>query len=407
MRRATMRAASRSGWSWTPQQEFAMRSSVTRGYAVAVSIALVLPVSVTAQGYNLTILQGLGGGAAANSINDRGWVAGVANDAGGTVSHAALWLSEPTLLDLGTLGAPSLNSAIAWPVKSNNGVIVGISDTNEINPLGEAFSCWAFFAPGAPTGRICKGFRWEKGRMSPLPPFAGGYNSYAAAANGRGQIVGWAENGVFDPTCDPDFQLLQFHAVIWWPNGQMQDLPPLPGDSVSAATAINDKGQVVGISGECGVAIGGVSARHAVLWENGVPINIGDLGGHAWNTPTAINNAGVIVGFSLPLDQDGTRNYRAFVWTRDRGIRKLDELAGTVRSSAWGLNDDNQIVGSVRLTGASPFAAMWQTPEAPIQNLNDLVSSGSPLLTIAGDINNDGKIAGSTASGLGFLATPK
>jgi uncharacterized membrane protein len=163
----------------------------------------------------------------------------------------------------------------------------------------------------------------------------------------------------------------------------------------------------VGISGECGIAIGGVSARHAVLWENGVPTNIGDLGGHMWNTPTAINNNGVIIGFSLPLDQDGTRNYRAFVWTRESGIRKLDELPGTIRSVAWGLNDSNQIVGFARIDGASPFAAMWQTPVAPIQNLNDLVPAGSPILTIAGDINNDGRIAGSTASGVGFVATPK
>jgi probable HAF family extracellular repeat protein len=378
-----------------------------RRHAVAVLIALATRVSLAAQGYNLTILQGFGGGAGANSVNERGWVAGTANNAGNTISHAALWIGGPTPLDLGSLGGPDVNSAIGWPVKGNNGVVVGISDTNEDNPLGEAFSCWAFFAPGVPTGKICRGFRWEKGSMSALPPFAGGYNSYAAAANSRGQIVGWAENGTFDPTCDPAFQLLQFHAVIWWPDGRMQDLPPLPGDSVSAATAINDKGQVVGISGDCGIAIGGVSAKHAVLWDNGVPANIGDLGGHSWNTPTAINNNGVIIGFSLPLDQDGTRNYRAFVWTKELGIRKLDERPGTIRSIAWGLNDDGQIVGVARVTGASPFAARWQTPFATIENLNDLVPAGSPQLTVAADINNAGAITGSTATGLAFLATPR
>ncbi len=78
-----------------------------------------------------------------------------------------------------------------------------------------------------------------------------------------GQVVGWAENGVHDPTCNTAFQILQFRAVIWQPNGTMQELPPLPGDSTSAATAINDLGQVVGISGDCGVAVGSVSARHA------------------------------------------------------------------------------------------------------------------------------------------------
>jgi probable HAF family extracellular repeat protein len=376
------------------------------GNVVAVLVALALPMSLAAQSYDLTILQGLGGGAAANSLNDRGWTAGVANNAGDTIGHAALWVGGSTPFDLGTLGGPDLNSAVAWPVKSNNGVIVGISDTDEDNPLGEAFSCWPFFAPGVPTGKICKGFRWEKGQMSPLPPFPGGYNSYATAANNRGQIVGWAENGVFDPTCDPAFQLLQFRAVIWSRNGQMQALLPLPGDSVSAATAINDNGQVVGISGDCGVAVGGVSAKHAVLWENGVPTNLGDLGGHSWNTPTAINNHGIVIGFSLPLDQDGTLNYRAFVWTKESGVRKLDEMPGTIRSIAYGLNEDGQIVGVSR-TGVGRRAVIWQTPVATIQDLNELVPPGSPILTIAADVNNDGKIAGYTATGLGFLATRK
>jgi probable HAF family extracellular repeat protein len=378
-----------------------------RRHVVAVLIALAIQVSVAAQGYNLRILQGFGGAAGANSINDRGWVAGTANNADGTISHATIWTGGSTPIDLGTLGDPALNSAIGWPVKRNNGVIVGISDTNDDNPLGEAFSCWAFFAPGAPTGKICRGFRWENGSMSALPPLAGGYNSYAAGTNNRGQIVGWAENGTFDPTCDPNFQLLQFHAVIWWPDGRLQDLPPLPGDSVSAATAINDKGHVVGISGDCGIAIGGVSARHAVLWKDGVPTNIGDLGGHSWNTPTAINNNGVIIGFSLPLDQEGTRNYRAVVWTKESGIRRLDERPGTIRSAAWGLNDDGGIVGVARIAGVGSFAAMWPTAVAPIENVNDFMPAGSPLLTIAADINNDGQIAGSTANGRGFLATPK
>src|SRR5215831_3757518 len=133
--------------------------------------------------------------------------------------------------------------------------------------------------------------------MTPLPTFPGGYSSYATAANNRGQVVGWAENAVHDPSCDPNFQVLQFRAAIWEPDGTMRELPPLPGDSTSAATAINDKGQVVGISGACGIAVGGVSAAHAVIWNNGVPTDIGNLGGHSWNTPTAINNHGTVVGF--------------------------------------------------------------------------------------------------------------
>ncbi len=377
--------------------------------AAVIPAALALSMNVAAETYEVTTLQGLGGGAGANSINDRGWIAGQANKPGDAVSRAALWIGGPVPLDLGSLGGPETNSAVAWPVKNNGGVIVGISDTlqdNPLAPLQNSFSCWPFFAPGAPTGKVCKGFRWEKGVMTALPAFPGGYNSYATAANNRGQIVGWAENGVHDPTCDPDFQTLQFRAAIWGHKGQIQELPPLPGDTTSAATAINDSGQVVGISGDCGIAVGGVSARHSVLWENGVPRRIDDLGGHTWNTPTAINNDGVVVGFSLPLDQEGTVNYRAFAWTSDGGLVKLDEMPGTIRSQALGINDNDQIVGLARIAGVGLRAVIWQTPTARVQTLNDL-APGAPVLIIAGDINDDGRIAGYTAEGTGFLAVPR
>ena len=387
-----------------------MTSRTTRWiYAAVVLATLALPMDLPAETYDVTTLQGLGGGAGANSINDRGWVTGQANTQGNAVSRAALWVDGPVPIDLGSLGGPETNSAVAWPVKSNNGVIVGISDTtqdNPLSPLQNSFSCWPFFAPGVPTGKVCNGFRWEKGVMTALPAFPGGYNSYATAVNNRGQIVGWAENGVFDPTCDPNFQTLQFRAVIWGPKGEMQELPPLPGDTTSAATAINDQGQVVGISGDCGIAVGGVSARQMVLWENGVPQRMDDLGGHTWNTPTAINNDGVVVGFSLPLDQEGTINYRAFVWTKEDGINMLDEMPGTIRSQAWGINDNNEVVGLVRLAGVGRRAVIWQTPTALVQQLNDL-APGAPVLMLAGNINNDGRIAGYTADGVGFLAIPR
>src|SRR5215813_4071074 len=385
-----------------------MKKGSTKHVAAALLLALFFPIALRAQSYQVKTLNGLGGGAGGNSLNNRGQVLGQANNETNTISHAALWTAaSATPFDLGSLGGSDTNSATAFPVKNNRGLIVGISDTNENNPLGEAFSCWPFFAPGGPTRKICNGCRWERGLMTPLPPFAGGYNSYATGANNRGQVVGWAENGIHDSTCNTAFQILQFRAALWEPNGEMRELPPLPGDSTSAATAINDKGQVVGISGACGVAVGDVSAAHAVIWENGVPTRIGDLGGHTWNTPTAINNAGVVVGFSLPADKEGTRFYRAFVWSKGTGTRMLDQIAGDVRSAAFGINDDGQIVGLSRTPGALRRAVLWENPNAKIQNLNDFVDPGSPYLLIAGDINNSGRIAGFTGDGFAFLTTPR
>ncbi len=380
---------------------------VTFATAMTLLLALAVPIRLAAQtNYSVVELGELGGTAgSANGINDRGWVTGTDNLAGDLTSVATVWVKGSTI-SLGTLGGP--NSAVAWPVKSNNGVIVGISELPDADPLGEDFSCWPFFAATVPTGRICQGFLWQNGQMTALPPFPGGYSSYATGVNNRGQVVGWAENGVHDPTCDPAFQVLQFRAVIWQPNGTMQELPPLPGDSTSAATAINDHGQVVGISGDCGVAVGSVSAKHAVLWQNGVPIDLGNIGGDAWNTPTAINNQGTIVGFAN-VAPGTARTFEAFIWSQAGGMKSLGKIAGDLRSEALGINEKGQIVG---LSRGGPFlfrAVLWENNK--LTDMNSLIVPGSPFLLLAGDIDQRGRIVGEaldldTGESPGFIATP-
>jgi len=374
---------------------------------IALLVAVAVPLRLTAQSsYSVVELSELGGtSGAANGINDRGWITGIDNLPGDLTTVATLWTNGQAI-PLGTLsGGP--NSAVAWPVKNNNGVIVGISELPDIDPVGEDFSCWPFLGTGSPTGRICQGFRWQNGQMSALQPFPGGFSSYATGVNNRGQVVGWAENGVHDPTCDPTFQILQFRAAIWQPDGTIQELPPLPGDSTSAAVAINDLGQVVGISGDCGVAVGSVSARHAVLWQNGVPTDLGNIGGDAWNTPTAINNAGTIIGFANTAP--GTaRSYEAFIWTPAGGMKSLGKLPGDVRSAAFGINESGQIVGDSS-NGKVPQAVVWQNNK--LFNMNSLTETGSPFLLVAGDIDQQGHIVGevydfNTGDTPSFIATP-
>src|SRR6202035_495249 len=94
-------------------------------------------------------------------------------------------------------------------------------------------------------------------------------------------------------------QVLQFEAVLWGPGtSERRVLPPFPGDSTSAATAINDAGEVVGISGDCGDAVGAFSGVTALLWQRGRPMTRPTLGGRGWNTPMAVTNAGRLLGFS-------------------------------------------------------------------------------------------------------------
>jgi len=388
--------------------------------AMALFAALMIPAQIVqAQGhkqppkyyvFNLGTAP-FGGVPEPVGINNLGWISGGDNLASNTSVHAVLWVGVP--MDLGTLGGP--NSNVSWPNHSTKGEIVGIAETATQNPLGEAWSCSAFFF-GA-DGYECNGFAWQDGVMTPLPPFPGGLDSYAAGVNNKGQVVGWAENGVHDPTCNntsPYNQVLQFEAAIWGPRlNQMTQLPPLAPDPDSAATAINDKGRVVGISGLCSNAVGGASAEHALLWENGKPTDLGNIGGFAWNTPIAINNQSTVVGFAnLSGDENAPENPAAFIWTP--ALNKMQEIPpyGTdTNNAAFDVNEKNQVVGnSFNANTLTARATFWQ--DNTLYDLNTLIIQPTSLyLTLAQGINDAGEIAGTaidttTNETVGFLAVP-
>ena len=88
--------------------------------AMILFIAIALPLHLAAQShYGVVELDELGGTAgSAKGINDRGWITGADNLPGDLTSMATLWVNGSTI-PLGTLGGP--NSAVAWPVKNNNG----------------------------------------------------------------------------------------------------------------------------------------------------------------------------------------------------------------------------------------------------------------------------------------------
>jgi probable HAF family extracellular repeat protein len=215
-----------------------------------------------------------------------------------------------------------------------------------------------------------------------------------------GQIVGWAETQVHDSTCVLP-QVLQFLPVVYGPGlNQITALSTYVvhgvADPDGAATAINDNGQIVGISGTCDNAVGAFSAMHALLWENGSVVNLGNLGGQVWNTPMAINHRGdVIVGFSdLPGDVVGgvlSPNFHAFIWTKASGkMTDIGVLPGDSLSEALDVNDQGQVVG---VSLPSFHAFLYE--DGKMFDLNSLSPKGSPLLLIAANgINENGEITG-------------
>jgi probable HAF family extracellular repeat protein len=379
--------------------KFKLRTSLT--VIIVLFAALVFPSRLSAQDkhdrYGVFNLGNLSGTASeGNTINNIGWAIGAADQSGNVTEHATVWIYG-LRFDLGTLGGP--NSDVQWPNKNNHGQIAGFSETAELDPYNESWSCTAFTPTNTPTGHVCTGFVWQFGVMNPLPTL-GGNNGFASGENNLGQIVGWAETTVHDSSCVIP-QVLQFLPVLYGPG--MDQITALPTyvqngapDPDGAATAINDKGQIVGISGTCDTSVGAFTAAHALLWENGNVINLGNLGGQGWNTPMAINHRGdTIVGFSdLPGDVVGgvlSPNFHAFVWTKQSGkMIDIGVLKGDSLSEALDVNDQGQVVG---VSLPSFHAFIYENGR--MFDLNSFIPKSSPLLLIAANgINEKGEITG-------------
>ena len=268
-------------------------------------------VSLAAQGqrkkhvqYTVTDLGTLGGSfSEPHGINKRDWIVGASTTEGDLELHAFLW-RHGMMTDLGTLGGPnSIAGTLAEDAK--NGQIPGLAETSTLDPLGEDFC-------GFGTHLICLAFLWQDGVMNPLPA-AGGNNSIGAEVNRRGQVVGTTENNTPDPNCAPP-QVLQIVGAIWRNRQIEQQLPPFPGDSASAAQAINDHGHATGSTGLC-------FPSRAVLWRDGQVIDLGNLGSTFFNAPF-----------------DHQANATVFEWLR-RYPRTAKTAAFKVFQTGAGVND--------------------------------------------------------------------
>lgn len=250
--------------------------------------------------------------------------------------------------------------------------------------------------------------------MTAFPMLAGGQNSQAYWVNNKGETVGFSETGTYDATCAVPFQVRRFEAVKWTHDGQLQELPPLPGDTVSFAFGINDSGQVVGVSGLCSNTfippLGAPSGPHAVLWEkDGRAVDLGTLPGGVAYAATSINNRGDVLG--NVLFGDGT--VHPFLWTKkdamqDLGVPTDDFVA--IAPCCGTLNNRGDIVG-FSCPGPMGTCRAVVYRNHTWTDLNDL-APGSPMYLLSvSSINDAGEIAATglvTSSGEihAFLASP-
>ncbi|MCH8879493.1 MAG: hypothetical protein IID34_06370 [Planctomycetes bacterium] len=235
------------------------------------------------QYFNLAELSGLAEVAfsGASDINNTGQIAGDFRAKQSTIDQAVRWsfvdgqwsVTTLDLLDLPDTEASAINDA---------GLIVGQGKVDEEDPVWPEASVW-------------HAALWDaQGNATDLGTL-GGARSRAADINNHNQVVGRAETGETFMYCTEE--VLPVSRGFMWQNGELFDLGSL-GGSVGAASAINDNGQIVGLS-LIGDACG--SALHPFLWQEGVMIDLNDVipedsGWLELENAVAINNAGQIVG---------------------------------------------------------------------------------------------------------------
>jgi probable HAF family extracellular repeat protein len=192
--------------------------------------------------------------------------------------HAVVW-DHGRITDLGLLPGAAYDSSSAE----------GINDRGQI--VGNSY---------ASNGRI-QAVLWDHGRITDLGTLPNDQLSDASGINSRGQIVGWSTQ--------PNFAVPRYAVV--WDKGRAASLADLPNSRPrSFAAAINGKGQVVGNT----YISDGI--EHAVIWDNDRITDLGTLrAGTAEDSllssaATGINERGQIVGWS----DNGSGSRHAVLW---------------------------------------------------------------------------------------------
>lgn len=299
-----------------------------RVFAAVVVVPLALSVTAAAssasaaaapRSWRITDL-GQGDNSVAMAINDRGHVVGIRAD-----GEAFLWRAGRTV-DLGAFVPTDVN--------------------NRDEVTGYRFD-----------GTGPRAVFWRGGKRIDLRTPLGG-QSYAGAVNDRSEVVGWisAADGPLRASA--------------WHGGALTVL------GTGVATDVNDRGQVVGSTGD--------TEQFAVRWWHGTQVRLTDEPSQA----VAVNRSGTVTGRLW-----GPSGIAGFVWQRGRFVA-LPPPPGEADFrflQPTGINGRTQVVGT-----SSDGAFVWERGRMTIL-------PGLTRASEANDINERGVIAGAdptTADGL-------
>jgi probable HAF family extracellular repeat protein len=234
------------------------------------------------------------------------------------------------IIDLGTFGGTNsgVNIEPLQNVINSNGTVAGGADTSIPTPEP---GCYNPF--GNPDCFISHAFVSRSNSLKDLGTLPGGNFSFATAINQRGQIAGLSENDQIDPVSGNP----EFHAVLW-KNDQILDLGTLGGVS-SFASTLNNRGQVTGVALNdvpdpySILGLGSVTTltqTRGFLWQSGKMDDLGTLGGpDSW--AVFVNDRGQVAGTSYTsyiVDPNtGTPPVGVFLWENGK-MTDLGNLGG-------------------------------------------------------------------------------
>lgn len=181
-------------------------------------------------------------------------------------------------------------------------------------------------------------FLWEKGRMRDLGTLPSDGSSAALAINEKGQAVGVSDNND-RPQYGVPFND-SFARPVAWNDGVIRKLP---ADDSGAATGINDAGYIIETISDTGTST-------AFLLKGETRADLGSFGG-GYSQATAINGRGEVVGTSFTVrGKSGNIFNHGFLWVNGR-MRNLG-LPDVTGVNA--LNGHEQIVGMACVNPSLP-----------------------------------------------------
>ncbi len=207
----------------------------------------------------------------------------------------------------------------------------------------------------------------DLGVLSTQNPRSGG-----EGLNNHGVVVG--ESGVVAIGSNS-------HAFAWTAATGMTDLAASMGRGQSGAFDVNDAGQIIGS--------GPVSNNvvHAVIWSGGGFQDLGAPTGSTGSTGVSINSLGNVAGYSTINGHN-----LGFFWSSQGGLVSLPNLNGSRESIIGGINNSNEISGTVTLPSGLALAYTWTSSQG-MQSLG-VLPNGSQSGAFA--INNLGQVAGAS-----------